>query len=32
VNVALADAMKTGKTHDIDLSGAAEMLGVSSER
>jgi transcriptional regulator with XRE-family HTH domain len=32
VNVALADAIKTGKTHDLDLSGAAEMLGVSPKR
>jgi hypothetical protein len=32
VNVALADAMRTGEASDLDLSGAAEALGVSSRR
>ncbi len=32
VNVALADAMRTGEASELDLSGAAEALGVSSRR
>jgi transcriptional regulator with XRE-family HTH domain len=32
VNVALADAMRTGEASDVDLTGAAEALGVSSRR
>src|SRR3954454_18214106 len=32
VNVALADAMRTGEASELDLSGAAEALGVSSLR
>jgi transcriptional regulator with XRE-family HTH domain len=30
VNVALADAVRTGEGNDVDLSGAAEALGVNS--
>jgi len=30
VNIALADAMRTGDAGDLDLTGAAEALGVSS--
>jgi ABC-type transport system involved in cytochrome bd biosynthesis fused ATPase/permease subunit len=30
VNVALVDAMKSGKAQDLDLSAAAEALGVST--
>ena len=32
VNIALADAMKTGKAQDLDLAGAAEALGVTADR
>src|SRR6267378_1066588 len=32
VNIALADAMRSGEASELDLSGAAEALGVSSRR